>query len=272
MASFVNLEGKSFGRYTVIKRTGRAKNNTNTFWLCRCRCGIEKKIRGFYLIHGATQSCGCHRRIDISGKRFGMLTVVRPTKYRSRRALLWLCACDCGKKTLVQARCLRAKLVISCGCFRRGERSARMIDIAGQVFGRLTAVRPDERCRGHWVCKCECGNECSVRGTALRDLHTKSCGCFRGIAGRIKRKPRNDLVGKVFGRLGVIGGPHGTGNQKAWQCQCSCGNIKWIVQRSLIGNNTKSCGCGQFAPLTRIKSRTMVGARRIADRLSAPAE
>jgi hypothetical protein len=28
-----------------------------------------------------------------------------------------------------------------------------------------------------WLCRCDCGNEKPVLGTALRSRHTKSCGC-----------------------------------------------------------------------------------------------
>lgn len=32
-------------------------------------------------------------------------------------------------------------------------------------------------------------------------------------------------------------------NQNYWKCKCDCGNIKTIVQSSLTGGKTKSCGC-----------------------------
>lgn len=57
---------------------------------------------------------------------------------------------------------------------------------AGNRFGRLTVVEPDApyispkgKRATKWVCKCDCGNICSVVSTKLRNGHTSSCGCFK---------------------------------------------------------------------------------------------
>lgn len=57
----------------------------------------------------------------------------------------------------------------------------RMIDIAGQKFNRLTAIRPIESKHGEivWECKCDCGNVVHVTSYDLRRGHTKSCGCLK---------------------------------------------------------------------------------------------
>jgi hypothetical protein len=57
----------------------------------------------------------------------------------------------------------------------------RALDISGQKFGILTAIRLDSR-RGSqalWLCVCECGNECIKQLGNLRNGHTTSCGCRR---------------------------------------------------------------------------------------------
>jgi hypothetical protein len=51
----------------------------------------------------------------------------------------------------------------------------------GQHFGRLTVVRRDGQDNGGqavWLCKCDCGNEKSIRGYDLRSGAVKSCGCL----------------------------------------------------------------------------------------------
>lgn len=60
-----------------------------------------------------------------------------------------------------------------------------LVDITGEVFGRLTAVRregtyvsPKGSKSATWLCRCECGNEVMIRGKDLRDGKTKSCGCL----------------------------------------------------------------------------------------------
>ena len=62
----------------------------------------------------------------------------------------------------------------------------RRIDLTGKKFGRLTVieqaesyVEPSGRKQIMYRCKCECGNECVVRGANLSNGHTKSCGCYQ---------------------------------------------------------------------------------------------
>ena len=54
------------------------------------------------------------------------------------------------------------------------------IDITGQRFGRLMALRPSHshRRKMHWDCICDCGRQKTVEGTKLRSGHTGSCGCL----------------------------------------------------------------------------------------------
>lgn len=54
-----------------------------------------------------------------------------------------------------------------------------------------------------------------------------------------------DLTGQKFGRLTVLKRDDsvGTKNGAYWICQCSCGNVKSIMSRSLRSGLTKSCGC-----------------------------
>ena len=53
------------------------------------------------------------------------------------------------------------------------------LDLTGQRYGKLTALRPAENIRA-WVCRCDCGKEVVVRTNALRTGHTASCGCSGG--------------------------------------------------------------------------------------------
>lgn len=66
----------------------------------------------------------------------------------------------------------------------RGNSMSKVKDITGQKFGNLTAIKPAEykrnTCRSTlWHCKCSCGNETVVAGTALRQGRIVSCGCSR---------------------------------------------------------------------------------------------
>ena len=58
---------------------------------------------------------------------------------------------------------------------------AKRIDLAGHVFGYLTAISIAERSAGGatWLCRCKCGNEKIIRLSSLRSGNSKSCGCLR---------------------------------------------------------------------------------------------
>ena len=56
---------------------------------------------------------------DITGKRFGMLTAVKPTEKRdSKRVVIWECVCDCGNVCEKSVRHLGVDTV-SCGCIKK---------------------------------------------------------------------------------------------------------------------------------------------------------
>lgn len=67
----------------------------------------------------------------------------------------------------------------------------RVIDVAGQTFGRLTVIWPVgitvER-RALWLCVCSCGKLAIVAGTSMRRGGTSSCGCLRTEMNVIKIK------------------------------------------------------------------------------------
>jgi len=55
--------------------------------------------------------------IDLTGQRFGKLTVIERAGTRNREAL-WHCKCDCGKDTFSRSASLRNGTSQSCGCSR----------------------------------------------------------------------------------------------------------------------------------------------------------
>ena len=56
-----DLTGLPFGYYTAIRQDG-CNSKGIPYWLCRCRCGNERRVRVYDLLSGASQSCGCLRR------------------------------------------------------------------------------------------------------------------------------------------------------------------------------------------------------------------
>lgn len=120
------------------------------------------------------------------------------------------------------------------------------MDITGQRFGRLVAVR-EVQTGGHnrcYLCHCDCGNEKIVRMDQLRNGKTKSCGCFNREMTAAKNT--SDLTGQHFGRLTVLhrsNKHHKTQNHAIWTCRCDCGAIVDVLSKYLLEGNTKSCGC-----------------------------
>lgn len=60
----------------------------------------------------------------------------------------------------------------------------RTLRLAGQKFGRLTAISDEGRAsakdRTHrWLCVCECGRQVTVPGSRLVAGETRSCGCLQ---------------------------------------------------------------------------------------------
>src|SRR4030095_5862863 len=52
-----------------------------------------------------------------------------------------------------------------------------------------------------------------------------------------------NITGQRFGRLVALRFSHHQGVQRAWLCQCDCGNTKTVVIAKLHNGNTQSCGC-----------------------------
>lgn len=113
-------------------------------------------------------------------------------------------------------------------------------DLTGKRFGRwvvleegyLIGKNKAKAC----LCRCDCGTIRVVEKYSLIRGKSKSCSCM-GM-------PLDDLIGKRFGALTVIGkGERNKLNQRTWRCRCDCGNIKDIIGCLLRDNKIKSCGC-----------------------------
>lgn len=60
-------------------------------------------------------------RIDLTGQRFGRLTVVAPVKKPNNSKLYWDCVCDCGGSKVVLGSNLKTGATRSCGCLKNGK-------------------------------------------------------------------------------------------------------------------------------------------------------
>lgn len=117
-----DLTGRQFGELTVKQRLGLDDEGIQ-IWLCQCACGQTAIITQTHLLSGKTKHCASaahHKRlIDLTGQRFGRLTVLRQARQASSSGnARWLCQCDCGNFTEVDSYNLRRGITKSCGCLR----------------------------------------------------------------------------------------------------------------------------------------------------------
>lgn len=127
MGKLVDLTGKKFGKWTVLRRSENRKSQT--YWDCRCDCGNTKSINGYALVNGKSKSCGCaknmsisktrkNRTEDLTGMRFGRLTVVSRAE-NIGNASSWNCICDCKRTKVVRGYSIKNGDTKSCGCLHK---------------------------------------------------------------------------------------------------------------------------------------------------------
>ena len=181
------------------------------------------------------------RKIDLTGRRIGKLTVLRESDQRKG---YWFCQCECGRTKEIFGSCLRKERTLSCGCLRASKNPIHI----GDVFGSLTVIEqveeyePDLKKRESWLCRCECGTVKAYRGDTLKSGGTKSCGCKQFI-----RKHKPIEVGDKFGSLTVLEmdrkrDPDGH-IRTYWRCQCECGNQTLVRDHNLKTGTVIGCGC-----------------------------
>jgi len=117
-----------FHKLTPIKPVGSIDYKVN--WLCKCDCGNYKIVPCSYITSGKTKSCGCLQKevmlpklfVDITGQKFGLLTVIEPTEERKHRQVVWKCICTCGNYAYASSTDLKSNKKQSCGCLQsKGE-------------------------------------------------------------------------------------------------------------------------------------------------------
>lgn len=119
----VSMEGASFGKLTVIRRT-RKTQSPNGSWsqyvLVQCSCGSSPIEMLWSSVKKATSCTECRpggRFIDISGQVFKHLTVMSFTGKRDNiGSTVWECLCKCGKVVEKSSAYLKHSENPSCGC------------------------------------------------------------------------------------------------------------------------------------------------------------
>lgn len=185
MSTFTDYTGERLGKLVVIEYVGR-NNDNRPLWRCKCDCGSEITITSRNISKRNVTSCGCDKREDLTGEKFGRWTVIGKAQ-KIGRYYYWHCRCDCGNEKDVRERSLKEGTSQSCGCIQR-ETASKMCsetkrdNLIGKRFGRLEVISRVGYNREHhttvWKCKCDCGTIKDIEAMALQSGHTQSCGCL----------------------------------------------------------------------------------------------
>ena len=62
------------------------------------------------------------KRVDMTGQKFGRLTVISRAENCKKGQTMWNCVCDCGEKTTTDRQELRRGRTTSCGCLGKERR------------------------------------------------------------------------------------------------------------------------------------------------------
>lgn len=168
---------------------------------------------------------------DLTGTKFGKLTVLRFAGVDKRRQALWEVRCDCGRVVVALAHKMRLGAKKSCGCSAANTPLA----LEGQKFGRLTVIsKVAERAASRavqWLTRCDCGKEVVASGPRLKFGHVTSCGCasrdFAAVLNRIHGKSKDPVYRRTY---------------SAWQAlRARCNKVNGVGYANYGGRGIKCC-------------------------------
>lgn len=189
------------------------------------------------------------------GTRFGSLIVLRKVKQKGSKNSYYICLCDCSKETKpIMRGNLISGNIKSCGCIRASRASKLNSkgpkDLKGLTFGWLVVLKRGENTskgQARWWCRCRCGKTKLIEGSSLRTGNSTSCGCKRSHTIKSKPSSADDLTGRIFGKLVVLGRGPNDKKKVQWWCLCECGKTTLKKSDSLKRGKVKSCGCLELA-------------------------
>jgi hypothetical protein len=218
MSARLELAGKRFGKL-VVMGLDHVNEVGTTVWVCKCDCDRRITVRGYALKNGNTTSCGCSKRLDLTGQRFGRLIVVRFSHVDAHRTTRWRCQCDCGKVTVVDSNSLQQGMTKSCGCLLSDstrERATRHGDCAD------FRITKEYRAWQGMKARCSNPNQSSYKHYGGRGIR---------VCSRWRRSFKNFLsdVGRAPDHRLSIDRKNNNGNYEP-------GNCRWATQSEQIQN------------------------------------
>ena len=164
---------------------------------------------------------------DLSGQKFGRLTVSRFSHINKNGAAVWHCRCNCGNTTKTRGYSLKSGDTTSCGCLR-------IEALSGQKFGRLTVKdfsHRNKRGKTVWNAICQCGTNKKILADSLKSGKTRSCGCIRsthGYSGHPLYKVWNGMVARCENPKSI--NYHNYGGRGISVCKAWRGSVGAFIQ------------------------------------------
>lgn len=93
------------------------------------------------------------RRLDLTGQKFGRLTVLRIFGTAPNGSTIWVCECDCGGMARTRTDELRKRKNIGCGCLRKELWLKRITKHGQGAPGKQTGAYKSFRSAKH---RCTC--------------------------------------------------------------------------------------------------------------------
>lgn len=114
--------GSRFGILTIKKLMNLSIGDV---WYCLCDCGNIALVSSDGLLEKNITSCTCLEKKlrpnavhDLTGQKFGKLTVIEAVRYPEKDGIYWLCTCECGNSTMVSGAKLLSGHTKSCNCLK----------------------------------------------------------------------------------------------------------------------------------------------------------
>lgn len=162
-----------------------------------------------------------HNFIDITGNKYGRLTVISFQKTGKDRSAKWLCKCDCGNECVVDGYRMRSGKTKSCGCLS-SETARKKATKHGMSSSRIYSI--------HNAMNERCFNKNSIEYYNYGGRGIKVCDEWRGSNGFtnfLKWAMENGYSDNLtIDRINV------NGNYEPSNC-------RWITQKAQC-NNTRS--------------------------------
>lgn len=85
------------------------------------------------------------RKNDLTGKRFGKLTVIKELPERENSRIVWECECDCGNKIKAKGIYLTTGETQSCGCLKKDKEISNLRDRYNPDSLKIAKIRVDNK-------------------------------------------------------------------------------------------------------------------------------